>query len=75
MRLKPDNMEGKNHRVTSLRYSQDGREVLASYSSDYLYLFDTEVSCCFLYSLHIIVYAIVALSCEVMLFQLCIILK
>ncbi|XP_066990576.1 LOW QUALITY PROTEIN: DDB1- and CUL4-associated factor 6-like [Macrobrachium rosenbergii] len=42
MKLKPDNMEGKNHRVTSLRYSQDGREVLASYSSDYLYLFDTE---------------------------------
>ncbi|XP_045584679.1 DDB1- and CUL4-associated factor 6 isoform X2 [Procambarus clarkii] len=42
MRLKPDNMEGKNHRVTSLRYSQDGQEVLASYSSDYLYLFDTQ---------------------------------
>ncbi|XP_068229981.1 DDB1- and CUL4-associated factor 6-like isoform X2 [Palaemon carinicauda] len=42
MKLKPDNMEGKNHRVTSLRYSQDGRDVLASYSSDYLYLFDTE---------------------------------
>ncbi|XP_042857132.1 DDB1- and CUL4-associated factor 6-like isoform X1 [Penaeus japonicus] len=42
MRLKPDNMDSKNHRVTSLRYSQDGREVLASYSSDYLYLFDTE---------------------------------
>ncbi|XP_042222907.1 DDB1- and CUL4-associated factor 6-like isoform X2 [Homarus americanus] len=42
MRLKPDNMEGKNHRVTSLRYSQDGQDVLASYSSDYLYLFDTQ---------------------------------
>ena len=44
MKLKPDNMEGKNQRVTSLRYSQDGKEVLASYSSDYLYLFDTEAS-------------------------------
>lgn len=43
MRLKPDNMEGKNHRVTALRYSQDGQEILASYSSDYLYLFDTQV--------------------------------
>lgn len=42
MRLKPDNMEGKNHRVTSLRYSHNGQEVLASYSSDYLYLFDTQ---------------------------------
>ncbi|XP_071549256.1 DDB1- and CUL4-associated factor 6-like isoform X1 [Panulirus ornatus] len=42
MRLKPDNMEGKNHRVTALRYSQDGQEILASYSSDYLYLFDTQ---------------------------------
>lgn len=43
MRLKPDKMEGKNHRVTSLRYSHTGREVLASYSSDFLYLFDTQV--------------------------------
>ncbi|KAK7086911.1 DDB1- and CUL4-associated factor 6 [Halocaridina rubra] len=42
MKLKPESLEGKNQRVTSLRYSQDGKEVLASYSSDYLYLFDTE---------------------------------
>lgn len=42
MRLKPDSMEGKSHRVTSLRYSQDGQEILASYSSDFLYLFDTQ---------------------------------
>ncbi|XP_076055552.1 DDB1- and CUL4-associated factor 6-like isoform X2 [Oratosquilla oratoria] len=42
MRLRPDSLEGKNHRVTSLRYSPTGQEVLASFSSDYLYLFDTQ---------------------------------
>ena len=28
------------HRITSLEYSPDGEEVLVSYSSDYLYLFN-----------------------------------
>lgn len=36
----PD-FEGKNHRITSLAYSPDGRDMLVSYSSDYVYLFDT----------------------------------
>lgn len=31
--------EGKSHRITSLVYSSDSREVLVSYSSEYLYLF------------------------------------
>lgn len=31
------------YRITSLNYSGDGKQILASYSSDYLYLFDTEV--------------------------------
>ncbi|CAL4066049.1 unnamed protein product, partial [Meganyctiphanes norvegica] len=42
MKLKPDCLEGKQHRVTSLRYSHDGHQILASYSSDYMYLFDTQ---------------------------------
>lgn len=33
--------ENKNHRITSLCYSPDGREMLVSYSSDFIYLFDT----------------------------------
>ena len=36
----PD-FESKHHRITSLCYSPDAREMLVSYSSDYIYLFDT----------------------------------
>ncbi|CAB1327606.1 unnamed protein product [Coregonus sp. 'balchen'] len=36
----PRHLVNKSCRVTSLAYSRDGREVLASYASDYLYLFD-----------------------------------
>ena len=43
MKLQPPGLDGKNHRVTSLRYSSRANQVLASYSSDYLYLFDIEV--------------------------------
>ncbi|XP_064465079.1 DDB1- and CUL4-associated factor 6-like isoform X2 [Ornithodoros turicata] len=32
--------EGRGHRITSLTYSSNGREMLVSYSSDYIYLFD-----------------------------------
>lgn len=32
--------ENKNHRITSLCYSPDGQEMLVSYSSDYIYLFE-----------------------------------
>lgn len=32
--------EGNAHRITSLAYSPDGSEILVSYSSDYIYLFD-----------------------------------
>jgi len=32
------------YRITSLTYSEDGNEILASYSSDYVYLFDLDVS-------------------------------
>lgn len=33
---------GHNRRITSLCYSPDGREMLVSYSSDYIYLFDVK---------------------------------
>ena len=33
-------LEGKSHRITSLAYSSDGEEVLASYSSEAVYLFN-----------------------------------
>jgi nuclear receptor interaction protein len=36
--------ENKNHRITSLCYSPDGQEMLVSYSSDYIYLFEVNVS-------------------------------
>ncbi|XP_056157262.1 DDB1- and CUL4-associated factor 6-like [Lampris incognitus] len=40
VRFVPVHLINKSSRVTSLSYSGDGREVLASYTSDYLYLFD-----------------------------------
>uniref|UniRef100_A0A8C1K8I7 Ddb1 and cul4 associated factor 6 n=1 Tax=Cyprinus carpio TaxID=7962 RepID=A0A8C1K8I7_CYPCA len=36
----PEHLSSKSCRVTSLCYSEDGQEVLVSYSSDYIYLFD-----------------------------------
>ncbi|XP_062862656.1 DDB1- and CUL4-associated factor 6 isoform X2 [Trichomycterus rosablanca] len=36
----PPHLSNKLCRVTSLCYSEDGQEVLVSYSSDYIYLFD-----------------------------------
>ncbi|XP_077472676.1 DDB1- and CUL4-associated factor 6 isoform X2 [Stigmatopora argus] len=40
VRFVPAHLADKSCRVTSLCYSADGREVLVSYSSDYIYLFD-----------------------------------
>ncbi|XP_057707823.1 DDB1- and CUL4-associated factor 6 isoform X2 [Corythoichthys intestinalis] len=40
VRFVPAHLSDKSCRVTSLCYSADGREVLVSYSSDYIYLFD-----------------------------------
>ncbi|XP_028291164.1 DDB1- and CUL4-associated factor 6 isoform X2 [Gouania willdenowi] len=40
VRFVPSHLSNKSCRVTSLCYSQDGQEVLVSYSSDYIYLFD-----------------------------------
>ncbi|EEC12060.1 nuclear receptor interaction protein, putative [Ixodes scapularis] len=42
-RLVIPEFEGRSHRITSLTYSPNGREMLVSYSSDYVYLFDAEV--------------------------------
>ncbi|XP_045694471.1 DDB1- and CUL4-associated factor 6 isoform X6 [Phyllostomus hastatus] len=39
-RFLPPHLSNKSCRVTSLCYSEDGQEVLVSYSSDYIYLFD-----------------------------------
>ncbi|KAL3189337.1 hypothetical protein MRX96_002654 [Rhipicephalus microplus] len=39
-RLTVPEFEGRSHRITSLTYSADGQEILVSYSSDYVYLFD-----------------------------------
>ncbi|XP_064182971.1 DDB1- and CUL4-associated factor 6-like isoform X1 [Anguilla rostrata] len=39
-RFVPTHLSSKSCRVTSLCYSGDGREILVSYSSDYVYLFD-----------------------------------
>ncbi|XP_055964521.1 DDB1- and CUL4-associated factor 6 isoform X1 [Sorex fumeus] len=39
-RFIPSHLSTKSCRVTSLCYSEDGREILVSYSSDYIYLFD-----------------------------------
>ncbi|XP_076373465.1 DDB1- and CUL4-associated factor 6-like isoform X3 [Tachypleus tridentatus] len=33
---------GRSHRITSLSYSPDGQEMLVSYSSDYVYLFNVQ---------------------------------
>ncbi|XP_066456426.1 DDB1- and CUL4-associated factor 6 isoform X5 [Eleutherodactylus coqui] len=40
VRFAPPHLSNKSCRVTSLCYSEDGEEVLVSYSSDYIYLFD-----------------------------------
>nr|XP_046219534.1 DDB1- and CUL4-associated factor 6-like isoform X3 [Oncorhynchus gorbuscha] len=40
VRFVPTHLSNKLCRVTSLCYSGDGQEVLVSYSSDYIYLFD-----------------------------------
>lgn len=40
VRFVPPHLSTKSCRVTSLCYSEDGQEVLVSYSSDYIYLFD-----------------------------------
>uniref|UniRef100_A0A147BDM5 Putative nuclear receptor interaction protein n=1 Tax=Ixodes ricinus TaxID=34613 RepID=A0A147BDM5_IXORI len=42
LRLVIPEFEGRSHRITSLTYSPNGREMLVSYSSDYVYLFDAE---------------------------------
>ncbi|XP_014373060.2 DDB1- and CUL4-associated factor 6 isoform X3 [Alligator sinensis] len=39
-RFVPPHLNNKSCRVTSLCYSDDGQEILVSYSSDYIYLFD-----------------------------------
>ncbi|XP_067144857.1 DDB1- and CUL4-associated factor 6-like [Centruroides vittatus] len=36
---------GHSHRITSLTYSPDGEEMLVSYSSDYIYLFEVKDDC------------------------------
>ncbi len=36
---------GKTKRITSVQYRPDGQEVLASYSSDYIYIFNPMVTC------------------------------
>ena len=43
-RFAPEQLESRAHRITSLQYSEDGCEVLTSYSSEYVYLFDIRVS-------------------------------
>ncbi|KPP64865.1 DDB1- and CUL4-associated factor 6-like [Scleropages formosus] len=40
VRFVPAHLTSKSCRVTSLCYSGDGQEILVSYSSDYIYLFD-----------------------------------
>ncbi|XP_069725442.1 DDB1- and CUL4-associated factor 6 isoform X4 [Phaenicophaeus curvirostris] len=39
-RFVPPHLSNRSCRVTSLCYSEDGQEILVSYSSDYIYLFD-----------------------------------
>jgi len=41
--FKPPSLEKESYRVTSLNYSQNGKEVLVSYSLEQIYLFDAEV--------------------------------
>ncbi|XP_052244031.1 DDB1- and CUL4-associated factor 6-like isoform X1 [Dreissena polymorpha] len=38
----PPSLEKESHRVTSLSYSNDGQEVLVSYSSEFLYIFSPQ---------------------------------
>eukprot|EP00794_Sanderia_malayensis_P000199 gene199-813_t len=40
--FKPPNLKRETCRVTSLRYSNDGKELLASYCTDYVYLFSMD---------------------------------
>ncbi|KAM9320171.1 DDB1- and CUL4-associated factor 6 [Gastrophryne carolinensis] len=40
VRFVPSHLVNKSCRVTSLCYSEDGQELLVSYSTDYIYLFD-----------------------------------
>ncbi|XP_064413346.1 DDB1- and CUL4-associated factor 6 isoform X3 [Latimeria chalumnae] len=40
VRFVPPHLSSRSCRVTSLCYSEDGQEILVSYSSDYIYLFD-----------------------------------
>nr|XP_033796935.1 DDB1- and CUL4-associated factor 6 isoform X6 [Geotrypetes seraphini] len=42
VRFVPPHLTNKSCRVTSLCYSEDGQEVLVSYSSDYIYLFNPQ---------------------------------
>ncbi|XP_076174952.1 DDB1- and CUL4-associated factor 6 isoform X2 [Ptiloglossa arizonensis] len=35
-------LEGKSHRMTSINFSPDGQDVLVSYSSDHIYLFNVK---------------------------------
>jgi len=37
--------EGKSRRISSVKYRPDGKEVLVSFSSDYLYVFDPKADC------------------------------
>lgn len=37
-------LRGKHRRITAVNFRPDGREILASYSSDYVYVFDPQVS-------------------------------
>lgn len=41
--LLPD-MDGKKRRITAIDYRPDGQEILVSFSSDYIYVFDPNVS-------------------------------
>ncbi|XP_033865335.1 DDB1- and CUL4-associated factor 6-like isoform X2 [Acipenser ruthenus] len=42
VRFVPNHLSNKSCRVTSLCYSNDGQEILVSYSSDYIYLFNPQ---------------------------------
>lgn len=42
--FKAPDLEEPPYRITCLNYSDDGTEILVSYSSDHLYLFNLKVS-------------------------------
>ena len=42
-------MEGKKRRITAVDYRPDGQEILVSFSSDYIHIFDPKV-----FKLHVI---------------------